>query len=125
MTLNGAKSFVTTDSDSAQRKYALKAYFRFNLESRVEMNRLTAQKKHNTATLSNRCPQDGASLKKVCSYQDVLDHLNLTADNSVHKLTRPVWDHTQTTMVMLDITLYAILSVVGPSSAARVIFQLP
>lgn len=55
----------------------------------------------------------------MCSYQDVLDHLNLTADNGAYKLTRPVLDHTQTTTVELDIILYAILSVVGASSSAK------
>ncbi|XP_044033749.1 5-hydroxytryptamine receptor 3A-like [Siniperca chuatsi] len=55
---------------------------------------------------------DGASSKTVCSYQDVLDHLNLTTDNSVFKLTRPVLDYTHPTMVELDIILYAILAVI-------------
>ncbi|KAM4715249.1 5-hydroxytryptamine receptor 3A-like [Anableps anableps] len=54
---------------------------------------------------------DGVSCK-VCSYQDVLDYLNLTVDNSVFKLTRPVLDHTHATVVKSDIILYAILSVV-------------
>ncbi|XP_037836868.1 5-hydroxytryptamine receptor 3A [Kryptolebias marmoratus] len=54
---------------------------------------------------------DGVSCK-VCSYQDVLDYLNLTVDNSVFKLTRPVLDHTHTTVVKLDVYLYAILAVV-------------
>ncbi|XP_054899052.1 5-hydroxytryptamine receptor 3A-like [Poeciliopsis prolifica] len=49
---------------------------------------------------------------KVCSYQDVLDYLNLTGDTSVFKLTRPVLDHTHTTVVKTDLILYAILSVV-------------
>ncbi|XP_014858524.1 PREDICTED: 5-hydroxytryptamine receptor 3A-like [Poecilia mexicana] len=49
---------------------------------------------------------------KVCSYQDVLDYLNLTADNSVFRLTRPVRDHTHITVVKLDIIVYAILAVV-------------
>lgn len=53
------------------------------------------------------------SSKKVCSYQDVVDHLRLTADGGAFKLTRPVLDHTQTTTVEVDIYLYAILSVVG------------
>ncbi|XP_026171906.1 5-hydroxytryptamine receptor 3A-like [Mastacembelus armatus] len=55
---------------------------------------------------------DGSSGKKVCSYQDVLDHLNLTYGNSMFKLTRPVLDHTQVTIVELDIILYAILAVI-------------
>ncbi|XP_045923925.1 5-hydroxytryptamine receptor 3A-like [Micropterus dolomieu] len=54
---------------------------------------------------------DGASSKKVCSYQEVVDHLNLTTDNSVLKLTRPVLDYTHPTVVELDILLYAILAV--------------
>lgn len=56
---------------------------------------------------------DVASCHKVCSYQDVLDYLNLTTDNSVFKLTRPVLDYTHPTTVQLDIILYAILAVVG------------
>ncbi|XP_018521203.2 5-hydroxytryptamine receptor 3A-like [Lates calcarifer] len=55
---------------------------------------------------------DGASPKKACSYQDVLDYLNLTTDNGVYKLTRPVLDHTHLTVVELDIILYAILAVI-------------
>lgn len=53
------------------------------------------------------------SCQKVCSYHDVLDYLNLTTDNSVFKLTRPVLDYTHPTKVELDIILYAILAVVG------------
>ncbi|KAE8284220.1 5-hydroxytryptamine receptor 3A [Larimichthys crocea] len=47
----------------------------------------------------------------MCTYQDVLDYLNLTADNSVFKLTRPVLNYTHPTIVELDILLYAILAV--------------
>ncbi|XP_069016542.1 5-hydroxytryptamine receptor 3A-like [Embiotoca jacksoni] len=54
---------------------------------------------------------DGVSCKKVCSYQDVLDYLNLTTDNSVFKLTRPVLDYKHPTIAKLDIILYAILAV--------------
>ncbi|XP_031171419.1 5-hydroxytryptamine receptor 3A-like [Sander lucioperca] len=55
---------------------------------------------------------DGASSKKVCSYQDVVDYLNLTTDNGAFKLTRPVLDYKHSTMVELDIILYAILAVI-------------
>ncbi|KAI3365102.1 hypothetical protein L3Q82_010212 [Scortum barcoo] len=58
------------------------------------------------------CPLGGTSSEKVCSYQDVLDYLNLTTENSVFKLTRPVLDHTHPTFVELDIILYAILAVI-------------
>ncbi|XP_047465509.1 5-hydroxytryptamine receptor 3A-like [Mugil cephalus] len=55
---------------------------------------------------------DGALCKKVCSYQDVLDHLNLTVDSPVFRLTRPVLDYTRPTVVKLDVILFAILAVV-------------
>ncbi|XP_034426826.1 5-hydroxytryptamine receptor 3A-like [Hippoglossus hippoglossus] len=54
----------------------------------------------------------GMSSKNVCSYHDVLDYLNLTTDNNVFKLTRPVLDHTHHTRIQLDILLYAILAVI-------------
>ncbi|XP_034415224.1 5-hydroxytryptamine receptor 3A-like [Cyclopterus lumpus] len=55
---------------------------------------------------------DGSFCKEVCSYQDVVDYLNLTADNSVFKMTRPVLDYKHPTVVQLDILLYAILAVI-------------
>ncbi|KAM4624587.1 5-hydroxytryptamine receptor 3A-like [Polymixia lowei] len=55
---------------------------------------------------------DGASSQKVCSYQDILDHLNLSRGNDVYTSTRPVLDYTHITMVKLDIILYAILAVI-------------
>ncbi|XP_028990097.2 5-hydroxytryptamine receptor 3A-like isoform X2 [Betta splendens] len=56
------------------------------------------------------CPGVAASTQ-VCSYQDVLEHLNLTADSSAFRLTRPVLDHRRPTVVQLDIILSAILAV--------------
>ncbi|XP_035526941.1 5-hydroxytryptamine receptor 3A-like [Morone saxatilis] len=53
-----------------------------------------------------------APSKKVCSYQDILDYLNLTTNNSVFKLTRPILDYTHPTTVELDIILFAILAVI-------------
>ncbi|XP_047183652.1 5-hydroxytryptamine receptor 3A-like [Scophthalmus maximus] len=50
--------------------------------------------------------------EKVCSHQDVLNHLNLTRHNELYSLTRPVLDFRQPTNVTLDILLYAILEVV-------------
>ncbi|XP_052383367.1 5-hydroxytryptamine receptor 3A-like isoform X4 [Oncorhynchus keta] len=55
------------------------------------------------------------SPERVCSYQDVLDHLNLTRGNDVFTSTRPVLDHTHPTMVHLDVYLYAILAVIEKS----------
>ncbi|KAF0025649.1 hypothetical protein F2P81_022530 [Scophthalmus maximus] len=49
--------------------------------------------------------------EKVCSHQDVLNHLNLTRHNELYSLTRPVLDFRQPTNVTLDILLYAILEV--------------
>ncbi|KAM3592810.1 uncharacterized protein V6R79_025587 [Siganus canaliculatus] len=53
-----------------------------------------------------------APSSKVCSYQDVLDYLNLTTDNNVFKVTRPVLDYTHATTVELDVIVYAILAVI-------------
>ncbi|CAB1344739.1 unnamed protein product, partial [Coregonus sp. 'balchen'] len=58
--------------------------------------------------------EDGTP-ERVCSYQDVLDHLNLTRGNDVFTSTRPVLDHTHPTMVHLDVYLYAILAVIEKS----------
>ena len=58
-------------------------------------------------------PLGTVSPERVCSYQDVLDHLNLTRGNDVFTSTRPVLDHTHPTMVHLDVYLYAILAVVS------------
>nr|XP_040033414.1 5-hydroxytryptamine receptor 3C-like [Gasterosteus aculeatus aculeatus] len=55
---------------------------------------------------------DGSSSQKVCSYQDVVEYLNLTADNSVFRMTRPVLDHKRPTVVQLDIILFALLAVI-------------
>ncbi|XP_022045611.1 5-hydroxytryptamine receptor 3A-like [Acanthochromis polyacanthus] len=55
---------------------------------------------------------DRASCKKTCSYQDVVDYLNLTTDTGLFTLTRPVRDHRTPTTVQLDIILYAILAVI-------------
>ncbi|XP_054609550.1 5-hydroxytryptamine receptor 3A-like [Dunckerocampus dactyliophorus] len=49
--------------------------------------------------------------ERVCGYTEVLDHLNLTADNSLYYMTRPVKDYRKTTVVSLEVILYAILDV--------------
>ncbi|XP_061666971.1 5-hydroxytryptamine receptor 3A-like isoform X3 [Syngnathoides biaculeatus] len=54
----------------------------------------------------------GAPPGKVCSYQDVVDHLNLTSSNRAFHLTRPVLDHTRATLVELNMILYAIVGVI-------------
>ncbi|XP_054608593.1 5-hydroxytryptamine receptor 3A-like [Dunckerocampus dactyliophorus] len=54
----------------------------------------------------------GAARDQVCSYQDVVDHLNLTTNTKAFQLTRPVLDHTRPTLVELNIILYAILDVI-------------
>ncbi|XP_024913816.1 5-hydroxytryptamine receptor 3A-like [Cynoglossus semilaevis] len=50
--------------------------------------------------------------KKVCSYQDVLDYLNMTRDNNKLQLSRPVLDHTHPTVIEMDLILYALLAVI-------------
>ncbi|XP_058477480.1 5-hydroxytryptamine receptor 3A-like isoform X2 [Solea solea] len=54
---------------------------------------------------------DVGSSEKVCTYQDVLNHLNLTKNNELYYMTRPVKDYKQPTKVSLDVLLYAILDV--------------
>ncbi|KAK7918838.1 hypothetical protein WMY93_010122, partial [Mugilogobius chulae] len=55
---------------------------------------------------------DVGRCKSVCSYQDVLDHLNLSMSNDVYKLSRPVLDHTTPTHIELNIVLYSILALI-------------
>ncbi|XP_019725684.1 5-hydroxytryptamine receptor 3A-like [Hippocampus comes] len=52
-----------------------------------------------------------ASSERVCSYQEVLDHLNLTARSALYSMTRPVKDYKKPTVVSLEVVLYAILDV--------------
>ncbi|XP_041819281.1 5-hydroxytryptamine receptor 3A-like [Chelmon rostratus] len=53
----------------------------------------------------------GQAPERVCSYQDVLNYLNLTKDNELFSMTRPVKDYKQPTEVSLEVLLYAILDV--------------
>ncbi|KAM9715905.1 5-hydroxytryptamine receptor 3A-like [Menidia menidia] len=55
---------------------------------------------------------DGVSLEANCSYQDVLNYLNLTRNNELYSMTRPVKNYTRPTQVSLEVLLYAILDVV-------------
>lgn len=59
---------------------------------------------------------DGESSEKVCSYQDVLNYMNLSKSNELFFMTRPVKDHKQATQVSLEVLLYAILDVVSCKS---------
>ncbi|XP_031421640.2 5-hydroxytryptamine receptor 3A-like [Clupea harengus] len=54
---------------------------------------------------------EDVSATKVCSEQDVVDHLNLTSNRDRLTLTRPVQDWTTPTVVSLDVFIYTILSV--------------
>ncbi|XP_024913818.1 5-hydroxytryptamine receptor 3A-like [Cynoglossus semilaevis] len=47
-----------------------------------------------------------------CSYQDVLNYLNLTKNNQLYSMTRPVRDYRRPTQVSLEVALYAILDMV-------------
>ncbi|KAI3365101.1 hypothetical protein L3Q82_010211 [Scortum barcoo] len=49
---------------------------------------------------------------RSCSYQDVLNHLNLTKNNELFSMTRPVKNYKKPTRVYLEVLLYAILDVV-------------
>ncbi len=51
--------------------------------------------------------------ERNCSYQDVLNYLNLTKTNELFTMTRPVKNYKHTTWVYLEVLLYAILDVVS------------
>ncbi|KAL3967954.1 NLR family CARD domain-containing protein 3 [Sarotherodon galilaeus] len=55
---------------------------------------------------------DGVYSEHVCSYQDVLNYLNLTKNNELFTMTRPVKNYKNPTRVSLEVLLYAILDVV-------------
>uniref|UniRef100_A0A8C4IVG7 5-hydroxytryptamine receptor 3A n=1 Tax=Dicentrarchus labrax TaxID=13489 RepID=A0A8C4IVG7_DICLA len=54
---------------------------------------------------------DGESSEQICSYQDVLNHLNFTQNKDLFSMIRPVKDYKTPTNVTLDVQLYAILDV--------------
>uniref|UniRef100_A0A8C5DDZ0 5-hydroxytryptamine receptor 3C-like n=2 Tax=Gouania willdenowi TaxID=441366 RepID=A0A8C5DDZ0_GOUWI len=55
--------------------------------------------------------RDADSMGTFCSYQDVLNYLDLTRANELFSMTRPVKNHTKPTVVYLELALYAILDV--------------
>ena len=60
-------------------------------------------------------PLDGVYPERNCSYQDVLNHLNLTKNNELYSMSRPVKNYKHPTQVYLEVLLYAILDVVSGS----------
>ena len=60
---------------------------------------------------------DGVSCEQNCSYQDVLNYLNLTRSNELYFMTRPVKNYKRPTEVSLEVLLYAILDVVNSESS--------
>ncbi|XP_040885392.1 5-hydroxytryptamine receptor 3A-like [Toxotes jaculatrix] len=55
---------------------------------------------------------DGMCSEDSCSYQDVLNYLNLTKTNEQYFVTRPVKNYKNHTLVQLEVLIYAILDVV-------------
>ncbi|XP_041672082.1 5-hydroxytryptamine receptor 3A-like [Cheilinus undulatus] len=53
------------------------------------------------------CVNDGASSQ--CSYRDVIKHLNLTRNKDLSTMVQPLKDSRNTTVIYLDVMLYAIL----------------
>ncbi|XP_061666977.1 5-hydroxytryptamine receptor 3A-like [Syngnathoides biaculeatus] len=51
------------------------------------------------------------SPQRLCSYHEVLDHLNMSTRSSLYSMTRPVKDYRKPTVVLLEVILYAILDV--------------
>lgn len=56
---------------------------------------------------------DGVHPDNNCSYQEVLQHLQLSRSNELFSMTRPVRDYKRPTQVSLEVLLYAILDVVS------------
>ncbi|XP_029383450.1 5-hydroxytryptamine receptor 3A-like isoform X2 [Echeneis naucrates] len=55
---------------------------------------------------------DGTSSEENCSYQEVVNYLNLTKNSERFSMTRPVKNYRRPTWVYLEVLLYAILDVV-------------
>ncbi|XP_041672075.1 5-hydroxytryptamine receptor 3A-like [Cheilinus undulatus] len=55
---------------------------------------------------------DGVFPERNCSYQDVVEYLNLTQNKELYSMTRPVRNYKRPTSVSLEVLLYAILDVV-------------
>ncbi|XP_035002393.2 5-hydroxytryptamine receptor 3A-like [Hippoglossus stenolepis] len=55
---------------------------------------------------------DGVRPEQNCSYQDVLNYLNMSRNNERFSMSRPVKNYRHTTPVHLEVVLYAILDVV-------------
>ncbi|XP_054899025.1 5-hydroxytryptamine receptor 3A-like [Poeciliopsis prolifica] len=55
---------------------------------------------------------DEINSEENCSYQDVLNYLNLSRSNELFSMTRPVKNYKNPTLVSLEVLLYAILDVV-------------
>eukprot|EP00066_Takifugu_rubripes_P028499 XP_011617765.1 PREDICTED: 5-hydroxytryptamine receptor 3A-like [Takifugu rubripes] len=71
-----------------------------------DLEKLSDELRELEKTLS---PADGG---RLCSYQDVLNYLNLTKSNELFFMTRPVKDYQQPTVVSVELLLYAILDVI-------------
>ncbi|KAM7370500.1 hypothetical protein PAMP_010041 [Pampus punctatissimus] len=54
---------------------------------------------------------DGVYSERICNYQDVVNHLNLTKNKELYTMTRPVKDYKQSTNVSLEVLLTGILDV--------------
>ncbi|XP_049916746.1 5-hydroxytryptamine receptor 3A-like [Epinephelus moara] len=54
---------------------------------------------------------DKVDSQVTCSYQDVVNHLNLTKNKDLYTTTRPVTDYKQTTMIHIQMSIYGILDV--------------
>lgn len=50
---------------------------------------------------------------KWCSFHDVANYLNLTKDNPLYTLSRPVKHYKRQTLLIIDVKLFAILDVVS------------
>ncbi|XP_078019620.1 uncharacterized protein LOC144459431 [Epinephelus lanceolatus] len=55
--------------------------------------------------------KDKVDSEVTCSYQDVVNYLNLTKNKELYTTTRPVTDYKQTTKIHIQMSIYGILDV--------------
>ncbi|XP_072312919.1 5-hydroxytryptamine receptor 3A-like [Eucyclogobius newberryi] len=83
---------------------------RVHVEKTKAFNGQSRYTVHDCSALTR--PAGGVLSEKTCRFHDVLDHLNLTTSRELYYMTRPVNNHTQPTLVTIELSLYAILDVV-------------
>lgn len=62
-------------------------------------------------------------ISEECSFQAILNHLNLTKNGDTFTVSRPVKHHTHLTWVLLEMKIYAILDVVSSYNSLQYLYE--